>query len=262
MSDKKLSLRQVQLEELKILKEVISICDDKNIKYSLYGGTLLGAVRHKGFIPWDDDIDIIMPRPDYQRFLKYVSYLKKPYKAISIDTNNGDNLILKIVNSQIITKEKYGCDDFLWIDIFPVDGMPNRKPDEYLKRLERKKEKYHRIRRKKRGIKSPNLLRNILSFPYRYLSLEDYARKLINDSKKYSYDNSDLVCDSIWATHPGNILRKEWLKSYKYLQFEDIKAKVFVGYKYYLENRYGKDYIKIPPKEKRIAHDIEAFYKD
>ena len=68
--EKKNDLRKLQLEELQILEEFIKVCNENNLKYYMLGGTLLGAIRHKGFIPWDDDVDVAMPRSDYEFFLQ------------------------------------------------------------------------------------------------------------------------------------------------------------------------------------------------
>ena len=74
-------LRKLQLAELEILKFLVKICEENNIRYYISGGTYLGAVRHKGFIPWDDDVDIAMPRKEYERFLEIFKNYKSIYKA-------------------------------------------------------------------------------------------------------------------------------------------------------------------------------------
>ena len=84
---KELSLDEIKTIELEILKEIHQICEKENIRYSLCGGTLLGAVRHGGFIPWDDDIDIIMPRKDYEAFIDYCKTHAPNFNLLCVETN-------------------------------------------------------------------------------------------------------------------------------------------------------------------------------
>lgn len=123
---KELTLRELQNEELNILKDVHSFCKKNNIRYSLYGGTLIGALRHKGFIPWDDDIDIIMPRPDYDRFCK--NYKSVNYKVADMHSEKSFMLAFARVyddkrTTSISTYPWISKDVGVWIDVFPADGL-------------------------------------------------------------------------------------------------------------------------------------------
>ena len=128
------TLRKLQLLELDMLKEVLAVCGRHGIPYYALGGTLLGAVRHRGFIPWDDDIDIGIPRPDYERFLSFAEKeLPAHLHPVWFERQSGDErpvyacqvrddryeVIQHIANEPIRTN--------LWIDIFPLDGMPDGK---------------------------------------------------------------------------------------------------------------------------------------
>lgn len=130
MSDETITnLRKLQLIELDIPKQVIDLCNRHRLRYYLLGGTFLGAVRHKGFIPWDDDIDIGMPRTDFERFCELApTELQKPLGFVSFRTNAGHIYFHPRVynyNSRVVdrsgVKEK---ETHAWIDIFPLDGMP------------------------------------------------------------------------------------------------------------------------------------------
>ena len=123
------TLRKVQLKELEILLEVKRICDENNIRYSLYGGTLLGAVRHKGFIPWDDDIEIAMLRKDYERFLEIAPESISSDYYIESSKTNPDYVYsfckVKANNTLFVEKctEKLDIHQGIWIDIFPIDSI-------------------------------------------------------------------------------------------------------------------------------------------
>ena len=124
-------LRQLQLVELDILKQFLEICEKHALTYYMLGGTLLGAVRHKGFIPWDDDIDIGMPRPDYEKFLKLATYdLKPPYQLHTLFQNRGEYnyYYARVENPETRVLRKMAIEDVhipAWIDVFPLDGVPN-----------------------------------------------------------------------------------------------------------------------------------------
>ena len=125
-----MTLKEMQNVELSILKVFLQICNKHNLKYYMLGGTLLGAIRHKGFIPWDDDIDIGMPRPDYDKFLDIVNEELPDDYGIKTFMNS-EHFIkyhtrLENHNYEFIsTSYKIPQKMFAWIDVFPLDGMPN-----------------------------------------------------------------------------------------------------------------------------------------
>ena len=116
--------------QLEVLDRVDRICRKHGIRYFAFWGTLLGAVRHQGFIPWDDDIDIGMPRDDYEKFITYArKELQSPYELKTFDTDeNYQQYIIRIINNQVEISRNDALtnrNDNIWIDIFPLDGMPN-----------------------------------------------------------------------------------------------------------------------------------------
>ena len=123
---KRLDINEIKQIELDILVNIAKFCDEYGLRYYLAGGTLLGAIRHKGFIPWDDDIDIIMPREDYIKFFKTYKSDCGFYKADSI-LNNADywlqtGKVFDLRTIVINNNEKYQFN--IWIDVFPTDGVP------------------------------------------------------------------------------------------------------------------------------------------
>ena len=125
------SINKIHEEDLKIFKEFIKICDREKLTYYVIGGTFLGAIRHKGFIPWDDDMDIAMPRNDFNKFIEIANnLLPQNLELVSYKFNTNNRYYLpKIINKEIeiVEKrnEKNGKKINLFIDIFPIDGTPN-----------------------------------------------------------------------------------------------------------------------------------------
>lgn len=123
-------LRRLQLAELDILKVFVAVCEKLNMPYYLMGGTLLGAVRHKGFIPWDDDVDVALTRPDYERFLREAGALLPVGYSLSTFENNPAHTryLTRIECDRVKVRETGFAKEHInsaWIDIFPLDGMPS-----------------------------------------------------------------------------------------------------------------------------------------
>ena len=127
------NLRTLQLIELKILLEIKRVCETNNIKYFLIGGTLLGAVRHNGFIPWDDDIDIGMMRDEYKRFLEVFPLSKgDEYTLETTETDSGHAYLYGKVRLSGTTFQEERNKNVLenqgiWVDVFPFDNIPNSR---------------------------------------------------------------------------------------------------------------------------------------
>ena len=126
MQNKAIELDQLKKIELGILQEVHNVCIEQGLRYSLAGGTLLGAVRHGGFIPWDDDIDIMMPRPDYNKLIEYCMNNETPFRLVSTETEKGYGYIFaKAVDQKTFIIEQNGnrgnADMGVYVDIFPID---------------------------------------------------------------------------------------------------------------------------------------------
>ena len=119
---RQLTPKEIKVKELELLLKFAAYCDKNNLRYVLAGGTLLGAVRHKGFIPWDDDIDVMMPRSDYERFF---SICKKDFSCTELSMGNTCFPFGKILDDSVLIIDQYSNENrCLWIDIFPIDGLP------------------------------------------------------------------------------------------------------------------------------------------
>ena len=122
---KKITPEEIKKIQLDLLIQFAEFCKKNNLYYCLAYGTLLGAIRHKGFIPWDDDIDVIMPRPDYEKFCKLVAEKKI---ATSLQ-NNSTYPFVKIIDTRTLVRERFAQKEEvgIWIDVFVLDGNFNNR---------------------------------------------------------------------------------------------------------------------------------------
>ena len=130
--EKNETLAKLQRIELKTLKQIARICEAENIRYFIIGGTLIGALRHKGFIPWDDDVDVGIPRDDYNRFVQVAKkYLPDNYEVRTMDSSR----TYKCYYTRVVDNDmkilwdhgQYKAEIGVWTDVFPLDGLPSGK---------------------------------------------------------------------------------------------------------------------------------------
>lgn len=261
MSLDKNILNELHKVEVEILDEFVRICNKNNLRYWLVGGTLLGAVRHKGFIPWDDDIDIGMPRKDYNKFISLSEKeLNKKYFIHHI--GNDKNFYLNFLK---IKKKNTFFDETLienidtkkniFIDIFPYDEVESPCSKFFIIKNYIYKNltplAFYKIKiLDKSKLRRPWL--RFLVLPFSYKSILKFQRKIeISENKK-------INCEYITSYSGAYNFKKETLpknKVYplKKIEFEGRMFNVPNDYDYYLSNIYG-DYMKLPPVDKRIAH--------
>lgn len=264
-----------QLNNLEIKQSVLNIlcsfakfCDENDLRYYLCGGTLLGAIRHKGFIPWDDDIDVLMPRPDFDRLH---SLLKKEniqsyYRLIGLEMENSFFPFAKIIDTRINVMNDYGTfDKHLWIDIFPMDGLPKNQDesDEILRKAKYLK-KCVVLSVAKLG-KGKNLFRKIGKIPlviflYWYTP-EKVGRKLDKLARKYDFNESEYVGGIAWSLGPCERMKKTDYLPYCEVEFCGKKFHAPACWDYYLTQLYG-DYMIIPPESQRINHEFVAYIEE
>ena len=258
---KQLSLRELQLFSLDILKDVHEFCVNNGIRYSLAYGTLLGAVRHRGFIPWDDDIDIVMPRPDYELFCS--TFRSSKYR-ISSPQYDRDCCIpfARVYDDKVTTiftrvpwhRKTFG----VWIDIFPLDGVTvdrslEEKYASISSLLDQLKPQRYALR--KFSVKEPfllnckTLIRKVLTCNGRRSNR--IVRMIDNTIKSKSFDNyeffTQLVCpdDGLNDTH-----RVDLFSSIVDMPFEDSAFRTFSRYDEYLKKLFG-NYMELPPENQR-----------
>ena len=264
MGKKELTIAEIQAQALKVLKHVASFCDSRGLRYSIAYGTLIGAVRHHGFIPWDDDIDIIMPRSDYETFL--ATYNDAYYKMIKGEgLSNHLHVVVSDPQTVVVFKSQY--DSFyykggVWVDIFPMDLVPDKK-DAYEKLRNRIKHLCKLQHIAEISIKRNNFFVNAASFlihvilhPFRNI-LGRHAQQLLVSNNKESETCANL---SLWYLNYPPIPSK-WLESYDDLEFEGTRFKVLSEYHEFLTKVYG-NYMQLPPEKDRVPrHSYKAFFK-
>lgn len=255
---------------IKITSEIDRICRKNNIKYTLFAGSLLGAVRHHGFIPWDDDMDIAMLRADYDRFIeKCKTELGKEFRLVSIDNNPDYSYgFLKITMKGTKVKEtlvnKPRAYDEIWVDVFPYDNVPS-KP---LKQFKQRSLNYMCIKlleEKYDGIIKENKTRFLKKIFFGVLHMlnwfvpDTYIKKFMeSNSKKYNnYKTSLVSCFHTSYGYKKETIKRKVFDNYANYKFDN---KMFMGiknYDYYLAKIYG-NYMKLPPVEKRHTHNLKV----
>lgn len=263
---KPMSFEKTKQVELEILTNVAEFCDKHEIQYFLAYGTLIGAVRHKGFIPWDDDIDIWMPRADYYRFLEIYNKenLDSKYKAISPYDKISRHSFVKVIDTRT-AKIESGIDysnGYLGVDVdvFPLDGQPDNDKD--FSKWYNKLQKYYKIYTYLILDKQGSLKKKIALFFIRFFSGEK-KRVLIKTAKlhkKYPYETS-LYVGAVESCYNfiNNHYKKEWFSDFIMADFENLKFKIPVGYDEILTQMYG-DYMQLPPIEKQVTHHSNNTY--
>lgn len=265
----KYDVRALQLRILDILKMFDKVCREHNLRYCLVGGTLIGAVRHKGFIPWDDDLDVSMPRPDYELLIKNCKeWLPAPYELVCAENDPNYPLpFAKIqdANSTLIERKHLYYLGGLYMDIFPYDAWPDGKAARWWQATQYAwlKQCLYLIHRDPyrhgHGPSSwaPLLVRKL----YTMQGLQRRIRKVLT---KYDYAKAHYA--SSYTDGLKGVLPKRITDGYSPYEFEGEQMMGISNYDEYLTHQYG-DYMKIPPEEKRIQHnfhylDLDHPYRD
>ena len=258
-------LHQVDMD---IAKEVLQICQKYDLTYYMLGGTMLGAIRHKGFIPWDDDIDLGMPREDYERFLEVAPQeLSAHLKLVNYRTDpDYMYYITRILDTETtVIEERIGNDNkytHASIDIFPIDGTPNNP---ILRKIYFFRVMYHRalmslcykdsIDRKRKRSKPEKLLLWIMErIPVEKLTTP-YKQKCKIDKllRKQKVEGSKYIGNIMGAYRTKEIVPAQYYGEGAMYPFEDIQMRGLAMYDEYLTYTYG-DYMQLPPEGSRKTH--------
>jgi len=252
-----------------ILKKIMAICEENNIRWFVGYGGCIGAIRHKGCIPWDDDVDVCMPRPDYDRF---VEICKKTdlgnYELASIDvTPYYYEYFVRVFdkNSTILFAPWHTHVSGIFVDIFPLDGAAdgniyrNYKHFIFWQKISRNS--HHGFSKAKRRelLKSGGYrgyLVSAFTSQFRKPLQEISVRKIETIIRRYSYEDSEYCTFYYDVYGMRHVIPKKWVEETIFVPFEDIQVRIPKYYHEYLTHLYG-DYMTPPPVEKR--DDRHAF---
>ena len=274
-----LGIRDIQLTEYDILKKVVTFLDKNQLQYILCGGTMLGAVRHHGFIPWDDDIDILVPREDYETLKTLLSNNPNSVDGIVFRLPGAKDSLYPFIKAE---NPLYKCIDdrfanslplYIWIDIFPLDHFPDE-------------ENKHRRMVRRISFWKTILYSGILSKEYwksrfqnNYLKLVKYkvayfiysimnshcgvSKRIDRIAKKMNdrYSTSNHVGDGAWPEGMKDYFKCEWTFPTIKKLFEKDEFNIPENYDSYLKQFYG-DYMTPPPEHKRTGHHITVYKED
>ena len=247
--------------QLIIAREIKRICDKHNIRYFIIAGTLLGAVRHGGFIPWDDDMDVGMLREDYEMFLKVAKtelgeefFLQTP----ETDKNYGLPFAKILLNGTVLVEATAGSNakKGIFVDVFPFDVAPENEADRenhnkktyFYKRLLLAKLNYNVCAKNDYVKRAVYFVLKIMSAFY---SHDKLVKKLESEITRYNNSKTEDIVNIGGAYgYKKETIKADWVRDTVEIPFEDMTISAPVDYIKYLETFYG-DYMTPPPEDKR-----------
>ena len=263
---KKLTSTEIKQHEVQMLLSFAEFCQSHQIQWALSGGSLLGAIRHKGFIPWDDDIDLCLSRPNYNYLIK--NFKHDRLKLISYE--NGDFLFpfARIIDEHTEIEAQYSvaANRHLWLDIFPVDGLPNDKKQ--VEKIYSKCNFYRRIlmiidSRLGTGRTTFHKYSKYILKPLScFYGAKRCTKKIEGIAQQIPYESAEYVGAITWGLYGvGERMIKSEFEKTVMVNFEGYQFPTFSCWNSYLKGLYG-DYMKLPPLEKRISHDITVYLRE
>lgn len=266
MTDK--TLRDLQLAEIEIFKVFQTICEAHQLNYFIIGGTLIGAVRHGGFIPWDDDIDVAMPREDYEKFIRI--FKEQHVQPIDIAYYKDNPSLyfypVRLVNNQVqITDPRTNQPAPVWMDILPIDGLPNQAMHRKLFKL--KMNSYRlalglhyidQLRDTKRDWKQ----RLAITFGKvtkigKLFNPTKVKNRLDATLKSHSIEQCDVIGTCMGAYYFKEFVPKDYFGSGTTIEFEGMQVRAPEQVDAYLTHMYG-DYMQLPPEHEQLAQHINV----
>ncbi len=257
-----LELKAIHNKLLEMFKDFHDFCVENDLKYYMIGGTMLGAFRHKGFIPWDDDIDVGMPREDYDKFISLADKFPNKYIVEDATDDNKDYKILyaKVFDksSTIIERSRTPMKRGLFLDVFPLDGLGDDKEKgiKYYKKVSKwvtlENMTTCAFRKGRKWYKNVAVFLGRIISPL-FISERKINKKFRKLASKYSFYGSDIIANFAGAWGVKEVMPKSYFGEPTLYDFENIKTYGVEDADKYLTNVYG-DYMKLPPVEKRVTH--------
>lgn len=270
MNIRHLEMQEIQKISLEILKQISQVCEKQGFRYTLAYGTLIGAIRHKGFIPWDDDIDIQMPRPDYEAFIRYM--VEHPIEHLKVFNHKYVKEyplgISRIADMRYRIDEKVSSavDMGIFVDVYPIDGLSDTyegakqayqitdKPRANLLRMINKEENKIKL---SQLFSDPRFF--ISGMKLRIQGLSHVQQILEDAATTYSFAEKEYCGIPNW-NWIQLVYKRQWYEEFIKAPFEDCEFYISKHYDGILRAEYG-EYMQLPPVEKRVYHHGYKAYK-
>ena len=264
------NLKTLQNLELENLDVLIRVCEKYDLRYYLIGGSLIGVLRHQGFIPWDDDMDIGIPRPDYNRFVKLIKKELPDFMDVRTMTSdpNYNCYYTRIINNKrkiYWDHGQYKAKIGIWTDVFPLDGLPNnyviRKLHVLNANIHKAIYKFSQINYVSTNKERPFVERFLIKFARitnigKIIDPDKSLRRLDQILQKYDYEKQEWVFNFSCSYGSREQVPKIQLGGYRKGVFENREVSIPQAAEDYLTSIYG-EWKELPPENKRISHTIE-----
>lgn len=257
-------MTEIQSKLLTMFEWFHNFCVENNLRYYALGGTMLGAARHSGFIPWDDDIDVGLPREDYNRFIELSASFRKPYILETPQSSAKDFVYAygKLYNTEttLIERRKKNIKRGIYIDVFPLDGLGDTEKQankQFAKTSRLVKKLAVRVSpvRKGRGFLKNCAVVMARCIPQFIINDKKLARKLNAVAARVPFESSTYVANAVVNYRQNNILKRENFGTPKLYDFENIQIYGMENCDGYLTEVFG-DWRKLPPEEKRVSSHL------
>lgn len=272
----RLTDKEVKARILGILKFIDELCQKNDIHYFVAYGTLLGAIRHKGFIPWDDDVDIFVPQKDFNRFRELVNQSQQYQFSYIFDDDNYRLDFAKVIDTATIVKEAHPIvsSKGLFVDVFPLQHIGNdiQTAKKNIQRLKKQKMKiwyYNTPLNHLSGKGIKKWLKIIAVIPKKLFiathNMPKYMKKYYAsidqiDTRNRSSKYVGYVDNARTSSFEKDFFEEAWTETIRW-PFETIEVNVPKDYDLILRQYFG-DYMQLPPEQDRINHNMEAYLKN